>query len=345
MKLSKIVIPVALVAAVALGMALSKRSGAQASATSPDGVATDPNNYKVLYEDAHIRLVEVTVRPGESEKMHIDPYPLVIVRDAALPSMLTGDTSNAPGDGHAGGPKDLPFPVCSTVAAQPAHAISNHDTFPLHYYRIEYKRIDAGEDFRAHWKTWYSWILDPLKPVKNVSPPADAPPFSKEFPFPIAYDSYIAAPNNHFMRYQDDHIRFLEVVFRPGERENLHGHPYYSVFTQDSDRGPSIPVDHADGLLAEPGFHLNPDGTPQRTSDYAILLDPSSPFNDMGDKIAPPPVGAQWPRCVTAAPQAPHTSYNGHEYPIHFYRLEFRRLDGYGIKTHWKEWYPWMAGN
>jgi hypothetical protein len=179
--------------------------------------------------------------------------------------------------------------------------------------------------------------------VKEVSPPADAKPFSKEFPYPIAFDSYIAAPNNHFLRYEDDHVRFLEVVFRPGERENMHGHPYYSVFSQDMDRGTPLPTDHADGLLAEAGFHLNPDGTPQRTSNYAIMLDPKSPLNDMGDVSAPPAAGTEWPRCVTAAPQAPHMSYNGHDYPIHFYRLEFRRLDGDGIKNHWREWYPWMA--
>ena len=342
MKLSDVVIPMALVAAVVFGMGSSKRTAARANPTTPDGVAANPKNYKILYEDPHIRLVEVAVRPGETEKMHIDPYPVVIVRDAVLPLKLSGDTSNAPGAGQAGGPKGAQFPVCSTVPAQPAHAISNKDTFPLHYYRIEFKRID-GDEFPTHWKTWYPWMLDPLKPTRDISTPADAKPFSKEFPFPIAYDSYIAAPNNHYMRYQDEHVRFLEVVFRGGERENLHGHPYSSVFERDT-QGPDVPTDHADGLLAEPGFHLKPDGTPQRTSTYGILLDPNSPFNDMGSKVAPGPAGARWPICTTAAPQAPHKSYNGHDYPTHFYRLEFRRLDGDEIKTHWREWYRWMVG-
>jgi hypothetical protein len=30
-------------------------------------------------------------------------------------------------------------------------------------------------------------------------------------------------------------------------------------------------------------------------------------------------------------------------YASYFYRLQFKRIDGDGIKTHWREWYPWMA--
>jgi len=107
--------------------------------------------------------------------------------------------------------------------------------------------------------------------------------------------------------------------------------------------GPTIPLDNADGPLPEPGLHRNPDGTPMRTSVGDIKLDANSPQNDMGGKTAPPPAGAQWPTCNTGAPQAPHKAFNGHDYPTHFYRIEFKRLDGDGIKTHWKEWYPWMA--
>jgi hypothetical protein len=30
-------------------------------------------------------------------------------------------------------------------------------------------------------------------------------------------------------------------------------------------------------------------------------------------------------------------------YPTHFYRIQFKRMDGDGLKTHWQEWYLWMT--
>jgi hypothetical protein len=34
---------------------------------------------------------------------------------------------------------------------------------PLHYCRIEFKRVD-GDDFASHWQKWYSW----MKYMKNM---------------------------------------------------------------------------------------------------------------------------------------------------------------------------------
>ena len=43
------------------------------------------------------------------------------------------------------------------------------------------------------------------------------------------------------------------------------------------------------------------------------------------------------------APRAPHAIHNGSNVPLHYYELEYKRIDGDGLNTHWKEWYPWMA--
>ena len=334
---------IALIMLAALWASDWTRAAAPAASDSSDAVQAAPNNYKVRYQDAHIRLVEVVVRPGETEKMHSDPYALVIARDAVAPAKLK-DTASAPNAGHGPSPQGADFPTCETMGPQDPHAITNSDTFPLHYYRIEFKRID-GDAYKTNWQTWYPWMLEPLKPVKDIQPPPDGKAFSKEFPFPIAYDSYIAAPNNHYMRYQDAHVRFLEVTFRAGERENLHGHPYASVFAHDmgGGGGAAQPPATADGPLAEPGFHRKPDGSPMRTSVGDIKLVPDSPLNGQGAGQGPAPAGMQWPTCNTMLPQAPHKAYNGNPYPAHFYRIEFKRIDGEGIKTHWKQWYPWMA--
>lgn len=327
-----------LIACAAIWVGGSARPAAAAGADSSDEIKAAPSNYKLRYEDDHLRLVEVIVRPGETEKMHTDPYPAVIAHDSAMPKVT--DSAPAPAMAHGPAPKGIDYPTCDTVAAEGMHALTNHDTFPLHYYKIEYKRLD-GDDYRTNWQKWYPWMLEPIKPVKDVAPGPDAKPFSKEFPYPIAYDSYVAAPNNHRMRYQDDHVRFLEVIFHGGERENLHGHPYSSVFSHDSGGGPA--PTSTDGPLPEPGIHLKPDGSPMHSSVGDIKLDPSSQLNNQNNGLGPAPAGMQWPTCNTATPQAPHKAFNQNPWPSHFNRIEFRRVDGDEFKTNWKQWYPSMA--
>ena len=48
------------------------------------------------------------------------------------------------------------------------------------------------------------------------------------------------------------------------------------------------------------------------------------------------------PTCTTMAPQAPHAIHNGGTAPLHYYRVEFIRVDGDDFPTHWQRWYPWM---
>ena len=42
------------------------------------------------------------------------------------------------------------------------------------------------------------------------------------------------------------------------------------------------------------------------------------------------------------APQAPHALHNGGAAPLHYYRIEYKRIDGDGFAANWKKWYPWM---
>ena len=61
------------------------------------------------------------------------------------------------------------------------------------------------------------------------------------------------------------------------------------------------------------------------------------------DAYAPPPEGWRFPYCSTMGVQWPHAGNTVVPYALHFYRIQFKRVDGDGIKTHWKEWYPWMS--
>ncbi len=286
---------------------------------SYDELLAAPKDHKLLYENGHVRLIEVIIRPGETANMHGHPYSAVIAYDAALPatknSLLDpGSAQNGQGGSRGTAPAGTAYPTCSTTGPQAPHAPANNDTFPYHTYRIEFKRVD-GADFAKNWKAWYPYMLDPLKPVKDVVPgPGLGEPLSKDWPFPMAYDSISAAPNNHKLLFEDGHVRFLEVIIRPGETENMHGHPYPSVFARDS---------------------VQPMGT-------NVRLLPDSPLNGQGGGRGPAPAGYDYPSCSTMGPQAPHAATNTSDFPYHFYRLEFKRVDGEEFKTNWKAWYPWM---
>src|SRR5262249_28117711 len=132
-------------------------------------------------------------------------------------------------------PQGYEWPTCSTMGPQAPHAVTNNDTFPLHFYRMEFKRVD-GDGIKDHWKEWYAWMLKPIPPFENINPkdPKYGPPLSKDFPYGLGIESYKSAPNNHKLRYEDDHVMLLEVTMRPGERENVHGHSYNSVFFRDT---------------------------------------------------------------------------------------------------------------
>ena len=56
-----------------------------------------------------------------------------------------------------------------------------------------------------------------------------------------------------------------------------------------------------------------------------------------------PPPGFEFPSCATTGPRAPHAMKNIGATPLHCYRIEFKRLDGDGLKDNWRRWYPWMS--
>jgi hypothetical protein len=64
-----------------------------------------------------------------------------------------------------------------------------------------------------------------------------------------------------------------------------------------------------------------------------------------GAGVCAAPTGMRWPTCATMGPRWPHAGQGSStDAPGGcFHRIEYKRIDGEGIKRHWKEWYPWMA--
>jgi hypothetical protein len=293
---------------------------AAASAASLD--ATAAPREKVLFENQHIRFVEVTRWPGEKGAVAAEPYAAVIAVDAAWPSITEQPLAANESFGSRGmPPSQQAYPWCQAHTPLTAREVTVTGEFPQHFYRFEYKRID-GEKFTANWKSWYPWMLHtpPMKKDLGTTPQPGAP-YSRQWPFPLAYNAVQAAPANHYVRYEDAHIQLVEVVVRPGETENMHGHPYSSVYSNDG-AGPTDPV---------------PAGQVNKT----LVPDTPPPWGEKGQAVS----GSSFPSCLAAVPEGPHHVYNPKDVPEHFYRLHFLRIDGEDIRTRWREWYPSTNGN
>lgn len=139
----------------------------------------------------------------------------------------------------------------------------------------------------------------------GLGPHETSPPNRWGYGYPHNLDAEISAPLVHRIRYKDDHAWLMEVSNPPGFVMEQHGHPYPSVFARDSAGPPA-------------GGNL---------SAGARYLDPDSPKNGQNWRDGPGPGGAQYPQCTSADPQAPHNPSNQGEWPLHFFRIEFLRVD------------------
>ena len=107
---------------------------------SLDAVVAAPKNHNVLFESDDIRILEVTVSPGTKENMHDHRWPSVFLYDHAQPK---GQDNSQDGKVTEVGRRleGADFPTTRRKGPEPPHAFENTDTFPLHFYRVEFKKL------------------------------------------------------------------------------------------------------------------------------------------------------------------------------------------------------------
>jgi hypothetical protein len=105
-----------------------------------DAVKAAPANHKVIFENDELRVLEVTVRPGEREQLHHHRWPSVMVlhRRPTLKNYDRDGNEIRPG---AGSPAATDLPFVARLPAQAAHAVHVLDAQPFHAIRVEFKKL------------------------------------------------------------------------------------------------------------------------------------------------------------------------------------------------------------
>ena len=103
-----------------------------------DAVAAAPKNHKVLLENDRVRVLDVTVAPGERQAVHAHCLPSVmyvlyegIDRNYDAKGNLIGEQKVAPPPSQ--------FPQVFWLENTPPHAVENLDSRPIRLLRIELK--------------------------------------------------------------------------------------------------------------------------------------------------------------------------------------------------------------
>jgi hypothetical protein len=130
------------------GCTTSDRTTTVASATkqrecawpaSMDAVAAAPGNHRVLLENDRVRVLEITVAPGEREPVHAHCLPSVSY------VMYEGKYRDYDGQGKLleevkESPDESKFPLTSWTGPVGPHSFENLDTKPVRSLHIEIKQ-------------------------------------------------------------------------------------------------------------------------------------------------------------------------------------------------------------
>lgn len=102
-----------------------------------DAVVAAPDHHTVLYEDDYIRVLSVSVRPGQQEPIHHHQWPSVFVIDRLVKLRdFDGEGREIP----LPIPPGVELPVMIKLPPQPPHSVRNEDTAAFHGTRVEFKQ-------------------------------------------------------------------------------------------------------------------------------------------------------------------------------------------------------------
>ena len=105
-----------------------------------DAVIAAPRNHKILLENENVRVLDVTLAPGETEPVHSHRWPSVLY------ILTAGDFIDRDGEGNVVFDTrqlktPLQYPMTMWKDPEAPHAVENlSKTIPLHLIRVEMKK-------------------------------------------------------------------------------------------------------------------------------------------------------------------------------------------------------------
>jgi quercetin dioxygenase-like cupin family protein len=174
-----------------------------------DPVTVSPGNYKVLLENQRMRVVEYTIKPGESDKPHNHPQKVSYVADGGTLRITLADTSFVS--------EEISGAV-SYACAAPRHFATNTGSTPVRIILFEPKKIDndaplPGDDAFANNPSTLSVKLEnsAVRVMEAIIPPAHK---EKQHSHP-PYAMYFLSGGTVRMHYADGTTR--DVEFKRGQ--------------------------------------------------------------------------------------------------------------------------------
>lgn len=106
---------------------------------SLDAVAAAPDNHRIVLENEFVRVLDVTVAPGEREHLHAH------CRSSVMYLMQEGVYRDYDAEGRVieevtAAPPSSQFPMTLWLAPQAPHSVHNLDSRPTRLLRVELKR-------------------------------------------------------------------------------------------------------------------------------------------------------------------------------------------------------------
>ena len=156
-----------------------------------DAVKAAPEIHKVILENEHVRVLEVTIPPHGKEPIHTHCWP------GTLYIQQAGDAIDRDANGKilfdSRQLKVKPkAPFVEWSPGDPPHSIENLDDLPLKLIRVESKVARNRSEQRCAW-------------------PGDL-------------DGVKVAPETHKVIFDNEHVRVLEVTIPPHSKEAVHTH-------------------------------------------------------------------------------------------------------------------------
>ena len=129
----------ALFAGLSIAQMAVSTDGSDPSKWDPqlDAVRSAPTNHRVIFENDEIRVLSVTVKPGEMEKVHHHRWSSVMVIDSLI---KLADFDKDGKEQKLPLPDKIELPLVLKLPPQSAHAVKNLDTRTFHATRIEFKK-------------------------------------------------------------------------------------------------------------------------------------------------------------------------------------------------------------